>query len=95
MVMIFQLTCTYCGFIWQKGFYNESALKSTACVKCKDRHIRARNLDDARIDSYIGCPDFPEEKPSQKTEEPVKEKESERMGTLEEMLYDLYKNTSY
>lgn len=56
------LTCRYCNNTWR---LNPETLKANGypeCSKCGDENIDIKELDKSRIDSYIGCPKFPEPK---------------------------------
>ena len=55
-----QLTCTYCDHKFIKSIYNTDIIKSTVCQKCGDRNLKAKELSSVTIDSYEGCPPFPE-----------------------------------
>lgn len=60
--MIYKLTCKYCGHSWEAFSYNIAALKEKKCTRCDDRHIRIQEIDDTKIDTYVGSPPFPKKK---------------------------------
>lgn len=55
--------CTYCGHDWvEKRFFTSVQDVSAQCPKCGDKKVRAKDADGDRIDSYIGCPPFKDDK---------------------------------
>lgn len=53
--------CRYCNFSWRKKVYTaENADKK--CLKCNDKNLIVKKLDEYRVDAYQGCPPFPEKK---------------------------------
>ena len=65
-----QFICQYCDLRWVEKVFSDHAIKNFRCLRCKDHNLRAKKLEDVTIDTYVGCPPFPE-----KTEEQPKEKE--------------------
>lgn len=60
--MVYKITCTYCGHHWEAYIYTQAQLAGKICTKCDDKHLRFQELNDTKIDTYIGCPPFPEKK---------------------------------
>jgi hypothetical protein len=56
------LECTYCGHKWEVTAYSKASIESMVCTKCKDSHLKVRDLATSKIDAYKGCPPFPEKK---------------------------------
>lgn len=56
--------CRYCDHKWRKHVYSNT-VTDEKCLRCGDTNIDVKELSKARIDSYIGCPPFPE-KPIEK-----------------------------
>lgn len=52
-------TCTYCGYKWRKEVYTTADIEK--CSVCGDAKVDAVELSKYCIDSYQGCPDFPED----------------------------------
>lgn len=55
------MICRYCNKKWEKNIYAGSTTKEI-CSKCGDTNIDIRELSKTKIDSYIGCPAFKEER---------------------------------
>lgn len=55
--MVIQLICKYCDFKWEKHIYSESSIAAMTCIKCGDKHLRAKER--TTIDTYHGAPAFP------------------------------------
>jgi hypothetical protein len=55
----YELICLYCNNIWQINYVPKEKIY---CSKCNDTNIRAIDLAKERIDQYIGCPPFPDER---------------------------------
>lgn len=53
----------YCDYKWEGFLYSANIPDDKRCSKCGDSHIRTKDLSDMTIDTYIGCPPFPEKKP--------------------------------
>lgn len=54
--------CTYCGNRWEDEVWNQSRIESTRCPKCGDKKLKVKDANTAKIDTYKGCPPFPEKK---------------------------------
>lgn len=50
------LICKYCDHHWQHYVYDDS---KTICPVCGDKNIRFKDMNDTKVDYYIGCPPFP------------------------------------
>lgn len=57
--MKFELTCTYCGHVWNEDVYSEYSLNGKKCVKCQDKKIKVKNLTASKVNYYEGAPEFP------------------------------------
>ena len=57
--MRLQIICNYCDHKWSLNVYSKPNLKSIQCNKCMDKNIKMRDLNEAAVDYYIGCPEFP------------------------------------
>lgn len=58
--MRIHLECIYCGHIWDRLIYSEDQISKIKCIKCGDRKLKVKDYKDNKLDSYIGCPPFPE-----------------------------------
>lgn len=68
----YELTCEYCGHIWKIDYI---PTEYTWCEKCKDHHIKVKDLSKHQIDYYQGSPAFEE-----KTKEIILEEKLEDDG---------------
>lgn len=62
-----RLECTYCGHSWERSVYTKGVVAGLSCMVCNDSRLKAREINDAKVDTYQGCPPFPE-KPPEKVE---------------------------
>lgn len=53
-----ELECTYCAFKWMENIYNQSSLAGKICPKCKDKNLKARDIE-SKTNYYEGAPEFP------------------------------------
>lgn len=58
--------CQYCGHKWDEFLRWGVSNIQPKCVKCGDKNVKAKKVEEAKIDTYVGCPPF--EKTSVKTE---------------------------
>ncbi len=56
-----QIVCQYCDFKWIQAIYSPDNVDQK-CLKCKDTNLVVKDLSKVQLDTYIGCPAFPEEK---------------------------------
>ena len=53
------VTCHYCGHVWEDVIYQE-----TPVIKCRcgeSNQLKVQKLEDAKVDYYVSCPEFPED----------------------------------
>ena len=55
--MQLRLTCKYCGHCWF-DIANKIDVDNIRCVKCRDKNITVKRLEDVKIDYYQGSPPF-------------------------------------
>lgn len=56
---IIRIECKYCGEVYFKTDY--SIKKTETCRRCNDKELSMMKKSDYLIDTYKGCPSFPEE----------------------------------
>lgn len=54
-----EITCTYCGFHWNKEVYSQSTLQYEQCTNgnCRDKNLIIRDVT-SKIDYYQGSTPF-------------------------------------
>ncbi len=61
--MILEIECLYCGYKWERNVYMRTSMDNEKCLKCKDSHLKVRDMNDVKVNYYLGSPDFPSDKP--------------------------------
>ena len=81
-MMRLHFTCNYCDFKWDDILYSEKAIDYQVCKRCRSntykvKDLRVDKIDTykpyektyKKIDTYVGCPPFSEEKKDDEEEE--------------------------
>jgi hypothetical protein len=61
--------CTYCDLKWEENVYSQGSIQEKKCLRCGDSKLKYKDAKDIIIDTYAGCPPFPEKTEAEKKKE--------------------------
>ena len=58
--MNFVIICLYCDHKETRQYFSKSMVKGDKCSRCGDKNLKVKEESSTKIDTYIGCPEFPD-----------------------------------